>query len=228
MTPLPRPGAGIANARGVPGTLGAIGRTLHDGRAVLLSTWHVLFGGDAEENGAVWLLGSVEDRHSCLSLGGGGTGKSACPPQNGRAARIGSVLYGRSGTVDVGGERCYVDCAVAACDAEIPAATAALPHDMPRAGERVTKSGAATGTTAGVIVSVEHDDVAWIGGRRQSAPRQLLVRADAGPFCAEGDSGALLVNERGRAVGLLWGVNSRGEGVACPIAPVLYAMNITL
>jgi hypothetical protein len=203
MTSLPRPGAGIANARGVPGTLGAIGRTLHDGRAVLLSSWHVLFGGDAEENGAVWLLG------------------------DGGASRIGNVLYGKTGAVDLGGERCYVDCAVAACDAEIPAA-AVTPHDAPRAGERVTKSGAATGTTAGVVVSIDHDDVAWIGGRRQSAPRQLLVRAGSGPFCAEGDSGALLVNERGRAVGLLWGVNSRGEGVACPIAPVLYAMNITL
>lgn len=203
MKPLARPGAGIANACGVPGTLGAVARTRHDGRAVLLSTWHVLFGERAGEESAVWLLG--DDARS----------------------PIGRVLYGKAGTVDVGGERCWVDCAVASCDEGIAAATIARP-DPPRAGERVTKNGAATGATSGVVVSAAHDDVAWIGGRRHEAPRQFLLRADDGPFCAAGDSGSLVVDGEGRAVGLLWGVNGRGEGLACPIAPVLYAMNITL
>jgi hypothetical protein len=94
----------------------------------------------------------------------------------------------------------------------------------------VTKCGAATGTTTGVVVSVDYADVAWIEGRPQAASRQLLVRSlgDEGPFSAAGDSGALVVNASGKAVGLLWGANSRGEGVACPIAPVLHAMNIAL
>jgi hypothetical protein len=47
-------------------------------------------------------------------------------------------------------------------------------------------------------------------------------------FSADGDSGAVVVDAANKAIGLLWGTNVRGEGIACPIAPVLYAMNITL
>src|SRR5262249_8257603 len=58
----PRPGTAtipninIVNAKGVPGTLGCIARTRSDGRLVLLSSWHVPFGGGARESDPVWLL----------------------------------------------------------------------------------------------------------------------------------------------------------------------------
>ena len=41
-------------------------------------------------------------------------------------------------------------------------------------------------------------------------------------------SGSLIVNGTGEAVGLLWGANTRGDGVASPIGPVLHSMSITL
>jgi hypothetical protein len=99
----------------------------------------------------------------------------------------------------------------------------------------VTKTGAATGTTTGIIV-----DPAYRGTTnpypaanrdvREPAPRQLLIRSNdpQRPFAAEGDSGALIWNEHDTPIGLLWGTTVAAEGVACPIAPVLHALNIQL
>lgn len=200
----------IANRCGVPGTFGAVARTLHGGQAVVLSTWHVLFGRGSGEGGEVWVV----DRSRGWR----------------QRSRVGTALYGKIGMVRFDGEMYYVDCAVASCGDVPEGLSRVAAHGVARPGDRVTKSGAVTRTTSGVVVSANHFDVAQLDGRAYPAPRQLLVRTVDGsaPFCAEGDSGALLINEMGRAVGLLWGTNSRGEGVACPIGPVLYAMNITL
>src|SRR6202034_3487128 len=101
-------------------------------------------------------------------------------------------------------------------------------HGVARAGDLVTKMGAGTGTTAGVVVAVDHADTAVVGSRRCPAPRQLLVRPLAGrtAFAAAGDSGAVIFTRERKAVGLIWGANVRGEAVACPIGPVLQTMNI--
>ena len=192
------PGSRIVSSRGIPGTAGALARTRHDGRRVLLTTWHVLFGDD-EEGGEVFV------------------GEEAA----------GRALYGKLGLVQLDGDEVHVDCAVASYEGrcnDLPRG-----HASARAGQPVTKHGAATGITRGVIVSVDFANDVLVGGRTYRASRQILVRSSDGtPFSAEGDSGALLLDENERAVGLLWGANTSGEGVACPIAPVLYAMNITL
>jgi hypothetical protein len=62
---------------------------------------------------------------------------------------------------------------------------------------------------------------------------QLLIRPlteSRGPssFCEKGDSGAIVEDEAGRPIGLLWGRNHRGEGLAAPIGPVLEALDIVL
>ena len=200
----------IANCKGVPGTLGALAWTRGDRQPVLLSTWHVLFGQGAGEQGTVWL---VEEN-------GGGR----------RFHAAGRTLYGRIGAVRMDGDEVYVDCAVSSC---------AVPFDgMPRfsgtaaaePGSRVWKTGGATGTTEGVVIDASYPDLACLGEWTCPAPRQLLVAPGGGAaaFSAEGDSGAVLVNERNEAVGLLWGTNARGEGVACPIEPVLRALSIDL
>ena len=212
-------GARIANSRGVPGTLGCIAYTLHDGRPVLLSTWHVLFGNDAREESAVWLLDEFGDGH--------------------RFSGIGKTLYGKIGTLQFAGEDYYVDCAVASCTQVTPVlanqtrtalTTVVAGYEAARLGSVVTKTGAATGVTRGTVVDVRYSDSTFVKGSAYSKPRQMLVRPLEGHdvFSAEGDSGALIVDASNKAVGLLWGTNVRGEGVACPIAPVLYAMNITL
>lgn len=190
-------GAAIANSLGVPGTLGTLARTRHDGRPVLLSTWHVLFGEGADEQTDVWLVEAGR-----------------------RSQRIGRTLYGKAGAIAFEGAETYVDCAVASWEGEGDGTIAG--YDRACVGDRVTKHGAATGITHGMVVRVDYDDVA--------GKRQLLVRSldETRPFSAAGDSGALLVNDAGNAVGLLWGATRSGEGVACPIAPVLHAMNIDL
>lgn len=218
----PRAGAKIANSRGVPGTLGCIANSLHDRRPVLLSNWHVLFGNGAQEDATVWLVDETDGTR--------------------RFSGIGKTLYGKIGTVQLGREEYFVDCAVGSClhPPEIPygwrlyGAKARLPrvtgHDIAQPGYCVTKTGAATGTTTGIVVDVNYPDFVWIEGRTFSAPQQLLVKPVGGQaaFSDEGDSGAIIISAEGKVVGLLWGTNSRGEGVACPIVPVLHAMNITL
>jgi hypothetical protein len=193
VVPTAISGSRLVSSRGVPGTAGALARTLHDGRRVILGTWHVLYGDGAD--GTCRLA----DNTTC------------------------GAIYGKLGVVlDV-----HIDCAVASYDGDEDSVLRG--HAPARIGQRVTKCGAATGTTRGVIVSVDASDGVVIDGRTMPTPRQLLVRSiDPTPFSDEGDSGALLLDDEGRAVGLLWGVNTRGEGVACPIEPVLYAMNITL
>jgi hypothetical protein len=194
-------GARITTSTGVTGTLGCLAHTLHDAKPVLLSTWHVLFGNGAREGDAVWLVNESDGERTYAPLG--------------------RSLYGKLGLVRVDGEEHYIDCAVSSFFAEPDAALASpIGTDIPRIGDRVTKTGAATGTTIGIIIDVNYTERA-IG--------QILIKpVDDLAFAAEGDSGSLIVADSNKAVGLLWGTNTRGEGVACPIAPVLYAMNITL
>ncbi|HXU35950.1 MAG TPA: hypothetical protein VN937_06270 [Blastocatellia bacterium] len=215
----PHSGAGIANCLGVPGTLGCIAYTLDTGRPVLLSTWHVLFGNGAKEGGAVWLrIESAGNRHF---------------------AAIGKALYGKLGTVHFDGRDYHLDCAVSSYDkalttladgSRLPSAPSVTGYDSPRLGGLVTKRGNATGITRGTLVDIGYSGSACVEGNPFSTPGQILVRplGENEVFSAEGDSGALIVDEANNAVGLLWGSNVRGEGLACPIAPVLYAMNITL
>lgn len=204
----------IANARGVPGTLGGLARTLDDGRLVLLTAHHVLFGANARPNDRVWRVMGSDDAP--------------------RFQAVGRVLYGRAGIVRHGDADVHVDCAVAAVDAVHPLAAmggrdemCTVAHTAP--GERVSKHGAATGFTEGVVVDTTHCDRIRTDGRELAAPGQILVRPlTSGGFSAEGDSGAFLRNADGAVVGLLWGVTARGEGVACPIAAVLWVLQLRL
>ena len=215
ITPAPvaTEGARIANARGVPGTLGCVAVTLHDGAAILLSNHHVLFGAGAGEGEAVWLVEGGDEEPAFH--------------------RIATARYGKIGTVAYGDAEHHVDCAVATLEGDVlPPGWRAVPEDAgdaaPSPGAAVTKAGGATGATRGVIVDVAYPDVALVEGRTRAAPRQILVRpADEGrPFSADGDSGAVLRGEGGAPVGLLWGVNHRGESVACHLAPVLQVLGI--
>jgi hypothetical protein len=179
----------------------------------------VLFGDDAKEEAAVWLLiESAGKRHF---------------------SAIGKALYGKIGTVHFDGRDYHLDCAVSSYDnvlatladeSRFPSSTSVAGYDSPRLGSLVTKRGNATGITRGTIVDIGYSGSACVEGSSFSTPGQILVRPleEYDAFSAEGDSGALIVDDANKAVGLLWGTNVRGEGLACPIAPVLYAMNITL
>jgi len=74
-----------------------------------------------------------------------------------------------------------------------------------------------------VLVDTEHREPMLIDGQVLEAPGQLLVDPanPAVDFSAPGDSGAALLDGAGRMVGLVWGATRDGQGIACPIAPVL-------
>jgi len=198
--------ARIINSRGVPGTVGFLAIIPHEAVAVLVTSHHVLFGAGAGAGQPVWL----DDD------GSGDTGGHRL---------LGHTGYGTLGTVSCDGAEYHVDCAVARLDsswlgtARMTTAPAAL-------GAVVTKTGAATGTTVGVVVDTAHSDMASIDDHPWPTPRQLLVAPRAGAFSAEGDSGALLRDQSGSAIGLLWGTTARGEGVACHIRPVLKTLGV--
>ncbi len=207
-------GAAITNVCGVPGSIGCLALALHERRLVLVTTQHALFGAGAQQQAPVALVQRSGDE---------------CQLQ-----RIGLSGWGRRGTVRFGAADVYVDCAVVELDERsvVPRGwcvaedtTCAMPL-LP--GERVTKTGAATGSTEGSVVDVDHGALALIGGRAHEAPHQILVRslARGRAFSAAGDSGAVLRNERGAIVGLLWGVTAAGESIACPIAPVLWVLHV--
>jgi hypothetical protein len=182
-----RPGARIANARGVRGTLGCVARQTEDGRPVLLTAWHVLHGNGARGSDPIWLVDE--------------------------GARLGRTLGGQRGMVRYRGEEHFVDCAIGSCARPlVPAPALAAEGVSP--GDLVTKTGAQTGTTTGVVIEV--------------AGRLLIRPTGDGAFCGEGDSGALVLDSRRQAIGLLWGTTPRGEGVACHLGPVLAALHITV
>jgi len=206
----------FANARGVPGTATTVVRD-RDGAALLLTSHHVVFGDGAREGSRVWALADE----------GGGT------------AVLGRALRGVLGRVGSTEDACFVDCALIALDQQPrpPWLAAALeglarPHGIAEAvpGLLVSKHGAATGVTDGVVRAVAHADRPFIAGRMWAAPGQLIIesRDDELNFSAPGDSGAAVVDGEGRLVGLLWGCNGHGAGLACPIAPVLACLEVAL
>lgn len=207
-------GARIANARGIPGSVGFLALTRHDRQLVMVTAHHVLFGDGARAGDPVWLAAD---------------GTRAAGLQC-----VGWSLYGRAGNVRQGDVEAYVDCAVASLDLHPPlrpawSITGLAPARISVApGDRVSKRGAATGLTEGLVVSVDHR-LAAVRRGPIDARRQILVRGDVRgrPFSAEGDSGSALRDRDGRIVGLIWGVTPGGESLACPIAPVLDVLHVT-
>lgn len=92
---------------------------------------------------------------------------------------------------------------------------------------RVRKLGGATGVTYGWVIDAAAPVENAAGPRRLN---NLAVKGDGGPFLAAGDSGAVLLNKRDEAIGLLWGRNDRDPSIAyaCHIHPVLDCLNVTM
>jgi hypothetical protein len=210
----------IANSRGVPGTLGGFARTVHQHRAVFLTSGHVLFAAGAARHDPVW---RVHDSAGSRNY-----------------QRLGLALQGKRGIVRFRGDDYFVDCGIGVLDAPLDApheSTALAPRAVavPKRGDRVTKTGAATGSTTGIIVDASYyattdGDNRVDGYVRHPAPRQLLIHSadPRRPFADQGDSGALLFGEDQSPIGLIWGTTTTAESVACPIGPVLHALNIRL
>ncbi len=208
-----RVGASIANANGIPGTLGCLALTRDDNRLVFLTSYHVLFGTGAREQDPVWV--AVHDKR-CLMQ------------------RVARVRHGRCGTVTHCGKDVFVDCATAEFDRRLVSQEYLFaPEDRESIivpGDRVSKVAAVTGRTEGIVVDTSYSDTVRVEGRRRTTLGQILVRpvVPGDIFSSDGDSGAVLCNVDGVVVGLLWGVDARGFGLACPIAPVLWILHLRL
>jgi hypothetical protein len=209
----------IINSKGVPGTLGCIAYD-YQSRVVLLTAYHVLFAEGARTGEKVWLMDSARDMSE--------TDKP-----------VARSLYGTQGVIDYEGKSYLVDCAVALCtsnsinlfnnSSSYKSMTVPIGPGKPELGQKVGKWGSASGYTSGVITDVQFVDSIYKHGQILTAPNQILIRSlTSEPFSVKGDSGAAIMNEKNEIIGLLWGVTCRGEGVACPIAPVLHEMGISL
>jgi hypothetical protein len=145
--------------------------------------------------------------------------------------RVGATVRSVKGVVTFEGHRYYVDCGSGACDdgAVDDGTPQALRVTDARVGLQVTKDGAGSGRTIGLVAHVKWQPFVRDLGVR--APNQILIRpmgaAGSYPrFSVDGDSGALVRDDSGRAVGLIWGSTNNGEAIASPIRPVLHALQL--
>jgi Trypsin-like peptidase domain len=217
---VPCSGARIANSRGVPGTMCCVAVTCRGRQRVLLTNYHVLYGRGAAEREAIWSI-------------------DQSMPENGAPPEfnlVGRTVRGKFGIIRYEDAEFHVDCAIGSLEsARTP------PRIWPFAsrmqvrspdgvvpGERVATI-TNEGRREGIVIDAAYPDVVEVRGQLQSAPRQILIKpldGDGASFAGEGDSGAVLLDTQGRFVGLLWGVNRRGESVACHAGPVLRALDI--
>lgn len=201
------PGDGLLNAKGMPGTVGAVVQSRLTNEPLILTAYHVLFARKAGAGDKVW---------SGTAPGGSRT--------------IATTVMGRLGVLRHGGADVFVDAALARIDPSVTFRTGPAHTGQTTPGARVRKSGAATGRTAGIVVDTCYPDQWHWEFRSQRAPRQILIHPDppdSAAFSTAGDSGAVVVDETGAAVGMLWGSNARGDGVASPISAVCHALGTT-
>ncbi|MCA6363484.1 MAG: hypothetical protein IM638_10635 [Bacteroidetes bacterium] len=182
---------------------GTQARFLHNGQCVVLTCSH-LFGEEAAH---------TQQQATFTHAGQTATGELIC-------RKLGAVNYG--------GRHIHVDCAVVENNApQLPAH--ALHTAQVSAGESVYKTGGRSGHTQGLVVDHDYQELAKPLHRLFTATHQLLIKpVNHTAFSVKGDSGAIVTNATGKAVGQLWGISSNGYALASPILPVLQCMNIEL
>lgn len=202
-----RAGARIANACGSVGTIGCVAWTRDTRAPVILTAQHVLFGAGARA-GEPWSLLDV-------------------------AIRGGRTRHGRRGVVRHQGADTYVDCAIADIDPRWQSGAPPVTEragPVPAPGDTVVVRGPTLPMTRGTVIATDHAEVVRVAGVDVEVCGQIAIRASARgrPVTTAGDSGAALLNERGEIVGLVWGFAANGAALACPIAPVLWVLNLEL
>ncbi|MCC5034811.1 S1 family peptidase [Streptomyces sp. WAC 00631] len=203
--PFAVPGTSVAGLRVTAGTLGAaVYDATGGGSQLLLSNWHVLCGVPECAAGEEIVQPGPFD---------GGTA-----PRD-TVARL--LRYADTDRVDAAvaildGNRFLSD-AIAGIGLVSGVGAAGL-------GMRARKSGRTTGVTGGIIDAVGLD--VTVGGRLFRG-QFTVASEDGAPVVAGGDSGSLTVDDRNRAVGLLFAGRTDGAyWIANPIADVIAALGI--
>jgi hypothetical protein len=200
------------------GSIGCPVRDLQTGGTLLLSNNHVI----ALENDAI-----ADDPVVDPGKDDGGT-----VPANTVAH------FARCVNLDFSGASNVVDCAVARLAPGVslaPPGEPGFPYDPSLPPPTVAKTslvkklGRSTGLTTGTVTGIE------MGGffvDYQNGPamfdHQIEVTGVGGAFAAHGDSGSLVINEAGAAVGLLFAVSETGVAYVNPIGPVLDLLGVAL
>lgn len=207
-----------------PATLGCIARRNGDNALVLLSNDHVLMGGNPSGD---------------IKVGQPRYSKSCCCECN----VVGVVAaHQNDGSVD---------CAIATLNNGIGAQNLirGLNSDGTDGGvngslnlaappvDAVVKVGKTSSRTTGTVLSITHSTPANTTAGIPARTNQILIQPSAGTtiFQNYGDSGSVLVNSSNQVIGLMWGAylsnpadSLYGHGIACPIGPVLSALNISI
>lgn len=203
-------GAGFLG--GMSGTLGCLVTCNHTGARMALTNDHVV-GATASQppNADVWSPGAAQ---------GGGA-----------HAKIGTFLRGSTILFNGSGNR--TDAALV--DLTNPSAhRAALPHGATPSQVAATvnygdwgyKDGVATGKTSGQLVYIASFKIPYPGQQAVFVDQMIF---NGNPFADRGDSGALVVNAAGEALGLLFAAAPRfGFGLVNPMADVLNEMKASL
>jgi hypothetical protein len=229
-------GCSLGHHRGAAGTLGAVAVPRGGGRRRLLSCAHVL----------AWVpphRGAAGSAPPGVATGGESAAAGSAIVQPARAdggrdpadrvARLtASVPPGRA-------HRNRLDAAVAELVDGVPAHAGELPglgrlagvrREPLLGGETVYKVGRTSGVTRGRVSAFEVDDLA-VTFRRGDLVFDGCFEVEAlggRPFSLPGDSGALVVDEARRAVGLLFAGNGVDVTYAHPIGEVLDRLRLRL
>jgi hypothetical protein len=204
-------GVSVGGLRVTAGTLGASVSDLGNGAQLVLSNWHVLCGDLACSAGDVIIQPGVYD--------GGQIGDA-----------IGYVhTFALTEDVDAA-------CAAVNLDRYVLRDIAGLPGfrgvGAARLGSRIWKSGRTTGVTTGIVDDIAADVTVggYPGGARTFRDQMIASGDDDRQIVAGGDSGSLVVDDDGYAVGLLFGgeVPSGTYFIANQIAAVIEALDIEL
>lgn len=148
------------------------------------------------------------------------------------------AAFNRCVAIDFNGRANWVDCAVAdlaqGIELRRPAGTGfrydpSLPPAVVAKSAAVRKIGRSTGLTLGRVTAIE---VGGIHVDYQTGPAlfedQIEVTGLDAAFAAHGDSGSLVVDDKGAAVGLLFAVSETGVAYVNPIGPVLDLLKVQL
>lgn len=245
-----RPGVTITNLRGIKpeqaagpqhsgmGTLGflALVNGIRRREVVLVSNRHVLLAHGAGSGDPVYAPVFARRGETCLVRAS--SLEPVAEVMDEGAEQNHAFHYDREPADDY-----FVDCATARLlatpaagrtsegEATIPVVRGvARMHPLDVLGHRaarVRKIGGASGVTLGHAVDVAAPVETSSGPQRLG---NIVIRGMDGPFVSPGDSGALVLNERDQAVGLVWGRSDRDLRVAyaCHIHPVLDRLDVTL
>jgi hypothetical protein len=194
------------------GTLGLVVKDNATGKPMLLSNFHVLCGDQT------WAVGDAISQPARIDQG-------TCP-----ASVVGSL---QRAVIDQNADCAVAEMTARTATSEIVDIGVVTGTSVVKIDDPVRKRGRSTGLTYGFVDGVDLTVIVPYPGLGEvTLTNQIGVRPDTtknAKFSGTGDSGSVLVNDAGQAVGLHFAGNAAdGHGAANPIANVLSALNVSI